>query len=104
MLPCESVENIDELVQALGSFGFPGVDPFRHALFYVTAEHGQADPVERRLGGRKLLENFNAEPRLFDHAADSANLSFYTVQAGDEGLLLGGVQHTGVYATLEIVV
>jgi len=102
MLLCEPVEDIDELVEPLRAFRFTLRDALRHALLYMTAYDGEADAIERRLGGRQLLEYFDTQPGLFDHAPNAADLAFDTVQAGDQRLLLRWVQHTALYVTLEI--
>ena len=88
ILLCEPIEDIDELVEPLRAFSFTLRDAFRHALLDVTADDGNAYPVQRRLGRGKLLKNLDTQPRLFDHAPNAADLSLYTVQAGDERLLL----------------
>jgi hypothetical protein len=93
-LSCESVEDIDELVETLGALRLTLLDAFRYALFYMASKNGQADPVQRGFGGRKLLKDLDAKPRLLDHASNAADLSFDTVQASYQGLLLGGIQHT----------
>jgi hypothetical protein len=47
-------------------------------------EDGEADAVERGLGGRELLEDFDAQARFLHHAPDAADLSFDPVQSCDE--------------------
>ncbi len=94
MSPAKTVENIDELLQPFGTLRLSLLDAFRHASFYMAAEHGQADPVQSGFGGRELLEDFDAQARLLDHPSNAADLSFYAVQACDKSLLLRGVQHT----------
>ena len=56
-------------------------------------QHGKADAVERRLSCGELLKDFETPPRLLNHAANAANLSFDPVEPYDEALLLGGVKH-----------
>src|SRR5690606_2552522 len=89
----EAIEDVDQLGQALLPLDLSFIDPFRDALLDVTAQHGQADPVERRLSCRELLEDLDAQPRFLDHSPDAAHLPLDTVQARNEGLLLGGIQH-----------
>jgi TetR/AcrR family fatty acid metabolism transcriptional regulator len=93
MLLGKAIEDVDQLGEALGLLGFTLGDPFGDALLDVEPEDGQADAVERRLGGRELLQNVHAEPRLLNHAADAAHLSLDAVQARDERLLLCLIQH-----------
>ena len=104
MLLCEPVEDIDELVEPLRAFRLTLRDALRHALLYMTAYDREADAIERRLGRRQLLKYFDAQPWLFDHAPNATDLPFDTVQAGDQRVLLRGVQHTPLYVTLEIAV
>ena len=89
----EAIEDIDQLGQALLPLDFPLLDAFGDALLDMTTQHRQADPVERRLGCRELLEDLDAEPRFLDHSPDAAHLPLDTVQARNQGLLLGGIQH-----------
>ena len=59
----------------------------------MVLEHGEADAVERGLGGGKLLQDVQTDARLLHHATDAADLPFDAVEAGDEALLLRVVQH-----------
>lgn len=65
----------------------------------MELEDGEADSVEGRLGCRKLLEDFDAKPRFLDHPADAPDLTFDSIETGDNGLLLCFVEHAvcGVY-------
>src|SRR5262245_9644107 len=92
-LPGEAVENVHEFGQALGAIGIALRDAFGDTLFDVETENGEADAVERRFRGRELLEDLDAQARFLHHAADAAHLAFDPVQARDDGLLLGFVQH-----------
>ena len=84
----KAVEDIDELREAPGALGFPLLEAVGNAFFDVKLENGEADAIQRGLGGRKLLQDFDAKPRLLDHPPDTAHLPFDAVQARDEGLLL----------------
>ena len=96
----EAVEDVDELGEALSACGIPFGDGVGDALFDVKAEDGEADAIERGLGGGELLEDLDAEPRLLDHAADAAHLPFDPVESRDDSLLLRLVQHAGHYTQL----
>ena len=89
----EPVEDVDELVQAFRALGLSLIDAVRYAFLDMEAEHGEADAVHRRLGRRELLQDFHTQPRFLHHPPDAANLSLDAVQARDEGLLLGGIEH-----------
>ena len=89
----ETVENIDELVQAARAFSFPLLDPLGHASFNVAPQDGKTDPVECGFRRGELLKDLDTQARLFDHPPNAAHLTFDTVQSGDERLLLGRVQH-----------
>jgi hypothetical protein len=89
----EAVEDVDQLSQLPTLLGFTLCDAIGYARLDVELEDREADSIERGLGCRKLLQDFHACSRLLHHATDAANLSLDSVQAGDEGLLLGGVQH-----------
>ena len=73
--------------------GSPSSMPCGHALLDVRLHHREADAVERRLSRGELLKNFDAQARLLHHPPDPADLAFDPVQAGDECLLLGCIQH-----------
>jgi hypothetical protein len=92
-LTCEPVEDVDELRQALRGLGLALNDAVWDAPFDVIPEDGQADAVQRRFGGRQLLEQLDANAWFLDHPANAANLSFDPVQACHETLLLRFVQH-----------
>ena len=87
-LLCEPVEDIDELREALRALGFPLLKAVGNAFFDVELQDGEADPVQGGFGGRELLQDFDAKPRLFDHAPDATHLPFDAIQARDESLLL----------------
>ena len=84
----ETVENIDELRETLGALSLSLLDSVRDAFLDVKFHDGQADAIQRRLGGGELLQDLYAQPRLLDHAPDAPHLTFNAVQARDEGLLL----------------
>src|SRR5262245_7245431 len=89
----EAVEDVHEFRKSLCTVWIPFVDPFRHALLDVEAEHSQADSIEGRFGGGELLENLDAEAGLLDHPAYATHLPLDAVQSRDDCLLLGLVQH-----------
>ena len=84
----EPVEDIDQLRQALRALGFPLLEAVGHALFDVELQDGEADAIQRRFGGRELLQDFDAQARLLDHPPDTAHLSFDPVQTRNQRLLL----------------
>ena len=99
-MPClellrESIENVHELGQPLFACGSASLDRFGDTPFDVEFEDGEADPVESSLGGGELLEDFDAEARLLDHAADAAHLALDAIQTGNDRLLLTFVEHDG---------
>jgi hypothetical protein len=98
----EAVEDRNELIKSALAFSLAQFDAFGHALFDVCLDDGKADAVERRFGGGELLKDFNAETGFFHHPADPADLAFDPVQASDECLLLGCVQHNALYAAHEL--
>lgn len=85
---CKAVEDIEQLGEALRALAVTLLDRRRDALFDVKLEDHQADAIEGRLGGRELLKDLDAQPRLLDHPADAADLPLDPVQPGDERLLL----------------
>lgn len=89
----EAVEDVDQLSQLTTLLGLTLCDAIGYARLDVELEDREADAIERGLCCRKLLQNFHARSRLLHHATDAANLSLDSVQAGDEGLLLRGLQH-----------
>jgi hypothetical protein len=98
----KAIEDRHELIKATLALGLAQLHPLGHALLDVRLDDRQADPVESRLSRGELLENFDAQAWLLHHSPDAANLAFNPVQASDDGLLLGCIQHDGVYAVHEL--
>ncbi len=98
----ETVEDGDELIQPAFAFDLAKFDAFGHTLLDVCLDDSKADAIERGFGGGELLKDFDAEARFFHHPADPAHLAFDAVQARDECLLPGCVQHKAVYAAHEL--
>ena len=89
----EAIEDVDELGELLASLDVPFDQAFGDTVVDVILEDGEADSIERRLGRRQLLEDFDAEAWLLHHATDPANLTFDPIQSRDERLLFGCAQH-----------
>jgi 3-oxoadipate enol-lactonase len=68
-------------------------DAFGHAGLDVILEDREADAVERGLGRRQLLEQFDARTRLLHHSANASDLALDPIQPRDKGLLLSLLQH-----------
>jgi hypothetical protein len=94
---CESIEDVHQLGQPFRSLGLALLDALRNALLDVKFEHREADAVHRRFSRRELLEDFQAQARFLHHAPDAPDLPLDTIQTGDDGLLLCGVEHAQLY-------
>jgi hypothetical protein len=89
----EAVENVDELCQPPALLRLARSNPRWDACLDVMLEHCVADAIEGGLRGGKLLQDFEARPRLLQHATNAADLTFDAVEAGSEVLLQRDVQH-----------
>ena len=59
----------------------------------MKLEDREADAIERRFGRGKLLQNLDAQAGFLHHPPDAAHLPFDPIQARDDRLLLGFVEH-----------
>ena len=98
----KAIEYGHELIKAALTLGFAELHPLRDAALDVGLDDRETDSIERRLSCRELLKDLDAESRLLHHPADPADLALDPVQAGDDGPLLGCVQHDHVYAAHEL--
>ena len=84
----EAVEDIDQLGEPFGLLRFPYRYSIRYTFLDMKSQNRETDPVQRRFGGRQLLQDVYAETWLLHHATDAADLTFDPVEACDEALLL----------------
>src|SRR4051812_44058641 len=83
----EAIEDVDELGELLIAVLVSLDERVGDAAFDVEAEDGEADPVQRGLGGGELLEDLDAQARLLDHATDPAHLVFDAIEPRHDRLL-----------------
>lgn len=82
---------LGEAVEDVYKFGEPARllwitldDAVGYTPFDVKLEHRKTDSIERRFGGRELLQKLDTESRLLNHPANASNLSFNAVQPRHE--------------------
>ena len=88
----KTVDDVDQLGEALSVFVGTLGDAVRHTLFDVKLEDDMADAPDRRFCRRKLLQNGDAETRLLDHLPDAAKLSLDALQSRQNVTLMLDVQ------------
>ena len=87
----ESVENVDQFLQAGLAFFSALFDARRDALFDVRPQDGQTDSIQSGLGRRELLQDLHTQTGLLHHPPDPAYLPLDPVEPSHQKLLLGRV-------------
>ena len=88
----ETIDDVDQLGEALSVFVRTLSDAVRHTFFDVKLEDDMADAPDRRFCRRKLLQNGDAETRLLDHLPDASELSLDALQSREDVALMLDVQ------------
>jgi len=88
----ETIDDVDQLGEALSVFVRTLSDAVRHTFFDVKLEDDMADAPDRRFCRRKLLQNGDAETRLLDHFPDASELSLDALQSREDVTLMLDVQ------------
>ena len=88
----ETIDDVDQLGEALSVFVRTLSDAVRHTFFDVKLEDDMADAPDRRFCRRKLLQNGDAETRLLDHLPNAAELSLDALQSREDVALMLDVQ------------
>ena len=88
----ETIDDVDQLGEALSVFVRTLGDAVRHTFFDVKLEDDMADAPDRRFCRCKLLQNGDAETRLLDHLPNAAELSLDALQSREDVALMLDVQ------------